>query len=255
MNKIAFITGASAGIGKATAMLLAENNYNLIVAARRLDRLEELKAEIEAEFEVKVLPLQFDIQNRQQCLAAINSMPEEWKKINVLINNAGLGLTFEPSNLASFEDWETMLDTNIKGLISNTHILLPYLLNAEDAHIINIGSTAAKQVKKGSGVYSATKFAVDAFTKGLRIDLLEHNVKVSLVNPGIVETEFALVKAKGNRKEAKEAYAGYTPLQAIDIAETVLFVLNRPKHVTINDILITPLVEADMNNLIHRIIE
>ncbi|MCK5536127.1 MAG: SDR family NAD(P)-dependent oxidoreductase [Bacteroidales bacterium] len=255
MNKIAFITGASAGIGEATAKLLAENGYNLILAARRKEKLEQLKSEIEKNTDAKVYCLNFDIQKRKDIEKAIKNLPEKWQQINILINNAGLGLGFDPVFAAEIEDWETMMDTNVKGLMSITHSLLPHLMNTQDAHIVNIGSTASKQVKKGSSVYSATKFAVEAFTKGLRIDLLKYDIRVTQINPGIVETEFALVKSKGNKTEADSAYKDYTPLKPIDVAEAILFAIERPKHVNINDILLTSVVEADMNNMINKIVE
>jgi NADP-dependent 3-hydroxy acid dehydrogenase YdfG len=255
MNRIALITGASSGIGYATANLLAQNEYHLILVARRKDKLEKIQTELQNNFQTKVCILAEDIRNTVDLRSAIEKLPEEWKHIQVLINNAGLGLAFDSVDEAKLEDWETMLDTNVKSLISVTHILLPYLLKTEDAHIINIGSTAAKQVKKGSSVYSATKFAVEAFTKGLRIDLLDKGVKVTQINPGVVETEFALVKAKGNKELAEKSYSNFTPLYPDDVADAILFALSRPKHVNINDILLTTIVEADINTRIDKIIE
>ncbi len=255
MKKVALITGASAGIGKAIAKELALHEYNLILLARRTERLKELKEEIEATTEAKVLPLTIDISDKEALLKVAENLSKDWQTLDVLVNNAGLGTTFQTVENADLEDWQIMINTNFAALVYVTHAFLPSLLRSADAHIVNIGSVAAKQVKRGSNVYSATKFALEGFTKGLRIDLLEKEVRVSQINPGIVETEFALVRAKGDEIEAKASYAGFTPLYPEDVADAVAFVLSRPKNVSINDIQLTSLIEADINHRLKKIVE
>lgn len=245
MKKIALITGATSGIGRATALLLAENGYSLILTGRRIELLDNLKKEIEVKYKADVLPLAFDIQDKAQVDSAINNLHERWRKIDVLINNAGLaaGLSHVQDGLE--DDWERMIDTNIKGLLYITRRVAPMMAEKKSGHIINIGSIAGTEVYENGNVYCATKHAVDALSKAMRVDLLKENVKVSQVRPGMVETEFSLVRYHGDEEKAKKVYDGVTPLFAEDIAQTILFVLTRPAHVNINDIVVTPTQQAN----------
>ncbi|WP_047449999.1 SDR family oxidoreductase [Alistipes sp. ZOR0009] len=245
MKKIALITGATSGIGRATALLLAENGYSLILTGRRIELLDNLKKEIEVKYKADVLPLAFDIQDKAQVDSAINNLHERWRKIDVLINNAGLaaGLSHVQDGLE--DDWERMIDTNIKGLLYITRRVAPMMAERKSGHIINIGSIAGTEVYENGNVYCATKHAVDALSKAMRVDLLKENVKVSQVRPGMVETEFSLVRYHGDEEKAKKVYDGVTPLFAEDIAQTILFVLTRPAHVNINDIVVTPTQQAN----------
>lgn len=240
---IAYITGASSGIGRATALKLSGEGYSIIVSARRADRLNSLASEIMAsggEIYIQV----YDIRDRQAVEQAIDALPEEWKSIEVLVNNAGLaaGLSsFEEGNL---DDWDTMVDTNIKGLLYITRKLVPGMIVRGKGHIVNIGSIAGKETYPNGNVYCATKTAVDALNKSMRIDLLKHGIKVSAVNPGAVETEFSLVRFKGDAERAAKVYEGFDNLIADDIAEAIGWVLSRPAHVNINDLIIMPTAQA-----------
>jgi NADP-dependent 3-hydroxy acid dehydrogenase YdfG len=245
MKKIAMITGATAGIGEATARLLAVNGYDLILTGRRKERLEKLKEEIEKNTPAKVHTLAFDIRDRRAVEKAIDSQPQEWQAIDVLINNAGLAAGFDPIQEGSIDDWEQMIDTNVKGLLYVSRKVLPGMVERRKGHVINISSTAGKEVYANGNVYCATKFAVDALNKAMRIDLLSYGVKVTSVNPGATETEFSLVRFKGNEDKAKNVYTGIEPLHGEDIAEVILFVLNRPDHVNINEIIVTPKAQAN----------
>ncbi len=251
MNKIALVTGATAGIGKSTAIMLARNGYNIIITGRRKERLDELKAQLEKEYSVEVLPLSFDIRKREEVDAAWNSLPEEWKKIDVLINNAGLAAGLDYIYEGNLEDWETMIDTNIKGLLYISRLIMPVMKERRKGHIINISSIAGKEVYQRGNIYCATKHAVEAITKGMRIDLLPYNVKVSSVSPGMVETEFSLVRFKGDEQKAKDVYKGLTPLFAEDIAQIIEFIITRPPHVNINDVLVMPTAQAN-SFYVHR---
>jgi NADP-dependent 3-hydroxy acid dehydrogenase YdfG len=249
---IALITGATAGIGKSTAYKLAENNYNLILTGRRKDRLDNIKNEIEKKYGVKVLTLCFDIRNKIECQNALNGLPDEWKQIDVLINNAGLaqGLATIPNGLE--EDWDTMIDTNIKGLLYVTKIVSNWMINRKQGHIINVGSIAGKEVYPNGNVYCATKHAVDALSKAMRMELLPYNIRVSAIHPGMVETEFSLVRFKGNAERAKQTYQGLKPLTADDIADAIWWMINRPAHVNINEMIITPTAQANTRDIIKN---
>jgi 3-hydroxy acid dehydrogenase/malonic semialdehyde reductase len=238
MSKIILITGASAGLGKATAEKFAAGGWNLILTARRKDQLEKVATDIEKKYGVKTLSLVFDVQDKKAVFEHLGNLPAEWQAINVLLNNAGLALGRDPFEEANLEDWETMIDTNVKGLLYASKAVMPFII-AQKGHIINIGSTAGKEVYKDGNVYCATKHAVDAISKAQRIDLLQHQVKVTAVHPGAVETDFSLVRFKGDTTKASAVYAGYTPLKAEDIADTIWYVANTPAHVCINDLVIT----------------
>lgn len=244
MKKTVLITGATAGIGEATAILLAQNNFNLIVTGRRNDRLTALKSKIERETEAEVLTLNFDIRNRRDTEKAIKNLPDRWQKVDILINNAGLAAGLSAINNGDVDDWERMIDTNIKGVLYMSRLISAQMIERGDGHIVNISSIAGKETYPMGNVYCATKHAVEALTKGMRLDFLQHGIKVSSVSPGAVETEFSLVRFKGDTGRAKKVYEGFTPLFANDIAETILFVVTRPKHVNIDNILVMPTDQA-----------
>ena len=238
MSKIILITGASSGLGKATAEKFAAEGWNLILTARRKEKLAVVVNNIEKKYGVKTLSLIFDVQDKKAVFEHLEKLPKEWQAINVLLNNAGLALGRDPFEDANLEDWETMIDTNLKGLLYASKAVLPFII-AQKGHIINIGSTAGKEVYKDGNVYCATKHAVDAISKAQRIDLLQHQVKVTAIHPGAVETDFSIVRFKGDTTKADAVYAGYTPLKAEDIADTIWYVANTPEHVCINDLVIT----------------
>jgi 3-hydroxy acid dehydrogenase / malonic semialdehyde reductase len=244
MKKTVLITGATSGIGEATAILLAQNNFNLIITGRRNDRLKALKNKIERETEAKVCTLNFDIRNRQETEKAINSLPARWQGIDILVNNAGLAAGLSSVDQGDVDDWERMIDTNVKGLLYITHLISAGMTERGEGHIVNISSIAGRETYPMGNVYCATKHAVEALTKGMRLDFLKHGIKVSSVSPGAVETEFSLVRFKGDQDRAQKVYEGFTPLFAKDIAETILFVITRPKHVNIDDILVMPADQA-----------
>jgi len=240
MKKTALITGATAGIGEATAQLLSKNNFNLIITGRRKERLEKLKDSILKDSNAKVLALNFDIRNSDETENAINSLPADWQNIDVLINNAGLAVGLSTVANGVLADWERMIDTNIKGLLYISRLVSQKMIKNNSGHIVNISSIAGKETYPMGNVYCATKHAVQSLTKGMRIDFLKHGIKVSSVCPGAVDTEFSVVRFKGDKKQAQQVYDGITPLYAQDIAETILFVVTRPPHVNIDDILVMP---------------
>ncbi len=243
-QKIALITGATAGIGYETAILLAQNNYNLILTGRRKVRLDTLKNKLESSFGCKVLLLNFDISQRKDTETALNSIPDEWKAIDVLINNAGLAAGLGPINSADVDDWENMIDTNVKGLLYTCRIVTPWMVERQTGHVINISSIAGKESYPNGSVYCGTKHAVAAISKAMRIELLPFGIKVSTVAPGAVDTEFSLVRFRGDREKADQVYKGFSPLIAKDVAETIWFVISRPAHVNIDDLLIMPTNQA-----------
>lgn len=243
-QKTALITGATAGIGYQTALLLAQNNYNLILTGRRNERLQTIKEQLETDFNCIILTLNFDIRVKTETEAALNSIPEEWRAIDVLINNAGLAAGLSPINSADVDDWETMIDTNIKGLLYATRIISPWMVERNAGHIINITSIAGKEVYANGSVYCGTKHAVAAISRAMRIELLPYGIKVTTIAPGAVETEFSLIRFRGDEERAAQVYNGFTPLSGKDIAETIWFVLSRPAHVNIDDLLIMPTAQA-----------
>lgn len=248
-----FITGASSGIGAACAEVLArEGCYRLLLCARREDKLIALThklKEINPAVEVETFVL--DVRDSAAVESKISALPETWKKIDVLINNAGLSQGLDAIQNGDFGDWDRMIDTNVKGLLYVSKTVIPFLKNSKNPHIINIGSIAGKEVYPNGNVYCATKHAVDALNKAMRIDLLPFGIKVTAINPGMVETEFSEVRFKGDKEKAKNVYAGLTPLNGYDIAETISFVLSRPAHVNINDLLIMPTAQAN-GTLVNR---
>jgi 3-hydroxy acid dehydrogenase/malonic semialdehyde reductase len=248
---IALITGATSGFGRAIALKFAEHGWDVIIAGRRENRLEDLKHLILDTYDVKVFTLSFDVRNREAVEEELNALPHFWKEIDVLVNNAGLAAGLSTIQEGDINDWEQMIDTNVKGLLYVSRTVLPWMIARKQGHVINIGSTAGKDAYANGNVYCGTKFAVDAITKSMRIDLLPHQIKVTAVNPGAAETEFSLVRFKGNAEKAKAVYNGIEALQADDIAEIVWFAASRPKHVVLNDIVVTPLAQANAM-YIHR---
>lgn len=248
INKIALITGATSGIGMATTKVLSALGYNTIITGRRVERLNELKREIESKSTTVVLTLCFDIQNQEQTMQALNSIPEEWKNIEVLINNAGLAAGAEKIYEDAWNKWAQMLDTNVKGLLFLSKEVIKWMVEKKSGHIVNISSIAGINVYEGGSIYCASKHAVNAITKGMRIDLLKYNIRVTSVSPGMVETEFSLVRFGGDKEKADQVYKGITPLSAMDVAQAIEFAITRPPHVNINDILIMPMQQADAYN-------
>lgn len=250
MKKIALITGATSGIGEACARKFAQGGYDVIITGRRAQLLANLKKELEAEG-VRVLALAFDVRNRNAATAAINSLPLEWQQIDVLINNAGLALGLEPEYEGSFEDWETMIDTNIKGLLTMIRLVVPRMVKRDSGHVINIGSVAGDAAYAGGNVYCGTKAAVKTITDGLRIDLAHTSVRVTNVKPGLVETHFSNVRFHGNDARAEKVYEGVKPLTGADIAEVVFYAASAPAHVQIAEVLVLATHQAN-GSVLHR---
>ncbi len=251
MKKIACITGATSGIGEACAITLAEQGYDLILLARRSNLLEELKTNIQHRFEVQVKTLTVDVRDREDLTYQLEALPPGWKAVDILINNAGLSQGLEPIHEGDPEDWDRMIDTNVKGLLYVTKIVSNWMVARQSGHIFNIGSIAGKEVYPNGNVYCASKHAVDALNKGMRIDLLPHGIKVSEINPGMVETEFSVVRFKGDVARANKVYDGFEPLIAQDIADAMWYIASRPAHVNINEMLIMPTAQAN-GSLVHR---
>jgi NADP-dependent 3-hydroxy acid dehydrogenase YdfG len=244
MAQIVCITGATSGIGKATAILFAKHGYQLILTGRRQERLKTLKEELEQQFQVKVLDLAFDIRSNAEVEKAFGSLQDDWKAVDILVNNAGLASGLAPIHEGKLDDWEAMIDTNLKGLLYVTRCLSPGMVARQSGHIINVCSTAGHEVYPNGNVYSATKYAVNALSRSMRLDLYTQGIRVSQVSPGHVEeTEFALVRFHGDTDKAN-IYSNFTPLKASDVAETIYFMASRPPHVNIQDILIMPSQQA-----------
>lgn len=251
MKKIICITGASSGFGKATAELFAENGHDLIITARRKDRIDALAKKLSTQFQVNILPIELDVRNQKAVKNTFEKLPENWKKIDVLINNAGLASGFDKIQDGNLDDWEQMFDTNVKGLLYVSKEVIPLMIAQNKGHIINIGSTAGKEVYQKGNVYCASKHAVDALTKGMRIDLLEHGIKVTQIAPGAAETEFSEVRFNGDKEKAKNVYQGFKPMTSNDIAEIIYYTTTLPEHLCINDLTVTSLAQAN-SFYIHR---
>lgn len=249
MNTV-FITGATSGFGEAIARTLAKHNVKMIITGRTADKLMQVAQEIESTTQTKVLPLVFDVRDYDACEKAINSMPEEFRNVDVLVNNAGLAVELNAVHEGALEDWERMIDTNIKGLLYVTRLISPGLVERKNGHIINLGSTASHEIYYGGNVYCATKHAVNALTKGMRTDFLKYGIKVTQISPGACETNFSVVRFHGDKEKADKVYEGYDPLVAQDIADVVEFALTRPAHVCLNEIIMTP--KAQFNGTIVR---
>ncbi len=245
MNKFVFVTGATAGFGEACARIFAENGFNLIITGRRMERLELLAKELSETFKIEVHVLNFDVRNEKEVQDAVNSIPSiVSQNIQILINNAGLAVGRGPIDEGLSEDWDRMIDTNVKGLLYVSRAVIPILKANNGGHIINLASIAGKEVYPGGNVYCASKHAVDALSKAMRIDLLPYNIKVTNIAPGAAETEFSIVRFKGDEATAKSVYDGFDPLVARDIAEVIYFAASRPAHVNINDLTIMPAAQA-----------
>lgn len=244
MAKIALITGATSGIGAACAETFAAQGYNLVLIARRENLLTAQAEELTSKYEVQVKKIQADVRDKENINYVLETLPADWKNIDVLVNNAGLSQGLEPIDKGDTDDWDRMIDTNVKGLLYVTKVVSGWMVERKQGHIINIGSIAGKEVYPNGNVYCATKHAVDALNKGMRIDLLPHGIKVTAINPGMVETEFSVVRFKGDENRAKKVYDGLEPLLAPDIADAIWYVVSRPAHVNINDMLIMPTAQA-----------
>ncbi len=243
MSRTALVTGATSGIGKATALVLAKEGYNIIAVGRRTDKLNELKTEVE-ELNQTCLIHPLDVRIQEDVASFITGLDSEWRSIDVLVNNAGLAAGKGPIQEGKLDHWERMIDTNLKGLLYVSKAVAPLMIERKKGHIVNIGSIAGKEVYPGGNVYNASKHGVDALSRGMRIDLIEHGIRVSQVAPGAVETEFSIVRFDGDVDMAKRVYEGYEPLHPEDIADAVLYQVSRPRHVNVADILILPSAQA-----------
>ena len=249
MTKTALITGATSGIGKATAKAFAEEGYNLIICGRRKEALSELKNTLEKK--VNVHTLQFDVRDKLDVKKAIGSLPSDFQKIDILVNNAGNAHGLDPIQSGNLDDWDAMIDINVKGLLYVSKEIIPQMVERKDGHIINIGSIAGKEVYPNGNVYSASKHAVDAINKGMRIDLNEKGIRVGAINPGLVETGFSEVRFKGDSERARSVYQGYQPLKPEDIADIIRFMVTRPSHVNIADLMVLPTAQAN-STIVHK---
>ncbi len=246
MNKVALITGATSGIGEATARAMAKEGYKIIITGRRGDRLEALKKQLSEEFGAKVHTICFDVRDKEQCEEALRTLPEEFATIDILVNNAGLASGLEHLNEGSDDDWNAMIDTNVKGLLYITRAVSNRMIaRGEGGHIVNLGSTAGTQVYENGNVYCATKHAVHALSHGMRIDLLRHRIRVTEIRPGMVETEFSVVRFHGDKNRADGVYKGLKPLTGEDVAQAIVWALSQPSHVNISEIVLTPTAQAD----------
>lgn len=239
MKKIVFITGATSGFGEACAYKFAQNNFDLILNGRREERLQKLKEALEQQYKVSCYLLPFDVQDQQLVFDSVNSLPEQWQQIDVLVNNAGVALGKDIFSEASLDDWNTMIDTNFKGLLYVSKAVIPFMVPRKKGHIINLGSTAAKDIYQGGNAYCASKAAVDAISKAMRMDLLPYHIKVTAIHPGAAETEFSIVRFKGAAETAKKVYEGFHPLSAEDVADIIFYTASLPPHVCINDLVVT----------------
>ncbi len=245
MKQTVLVTGATSGIGEATARRFAEAGYRIIITGRRIDRLEKFKKELEESFKTEVLSLCFDVRDKAAVEKNLAHLPEEWSDIDILVNNAGLAVGLSHIDDGDIDDWDRMIDTNVKGLLYVTRAITPGMATRNRGHIINIASIAGKQVYENGAAYCASKHAVDALSRGMRIDLLKHGIRVTNIAPGLVDTEFSLVRFKGDEQRAKTPYVGLKPLVGEDIATVIFFAATLPEHISLNDIVITPTAQAD----------
>jgi len=252
MNKTIMITGATAGFGRATAVRFAREGYNTIITGRRKERLAELEKEL-ITFNINVLSLNFDVREKDEVFRVIESLDSEWKNIDILVNNAGLAAGLSHINDGDTEDWDRMIDTNVKGLLYVTRAVTPLMVARNSGHIFNISSIAGKEVYENGNVYCASKHAVDALSRAMRIDLLKHNIKVTNIAPGMADTEFSIVRFKGDEEKAASVYKGIDALTAEDVAEVIYYCTTLPAHVCINDLAITPTAQADINHNIRKV--
>ena len=252
MRKTVLITGATSGIGEATAIKFAEATYRLIITGRRKDRLNDLTEHLVQEYGIDVLPLCFDVRDIRQVEKYLGKLPEEWQKIDILVNNAGLAAGLSHIDDGDRDDWDRMIDTNVKGLLYVTRTIVPGMVSRQSGHIINISSIAGKEVYENGNVYCASKHAVEALSKGMRIDLLKHGIKVTNIAPGMVETEFSLVRFRGDKERADAVYNGIRALKGEDVAEVIFYCTSLPSHVCINDLVITPTAQAGVNHSVRK---
>ncbi len=250
-KNIALITGATSGIGQAISTQFAAAGIDLILTGRRAERLKDTQEKLIANYGIEVQTLCFDIRQQQACEQAINGLPAEWKAIRYLINNAGLASGLGKLHEGQLSDWEQMIDTNVKGLLYISRLVIPLLIEKQQGHIVNISSIAGKEVYANGNVYCASKFAVDALNRGMRIELAESNIRVTSINPGAVNTEFSLVRFHGDAQRAEKVYEGFDPLMAQDIADAVYYAISRPAHVNINEMIIMPTAQP-VASIIHR---
>ena len=246
------VTGATAGFGRATAIKFAENGFNVIITGRRKERLDELEKELIRAGKGKVLSLNFDVRKLDEVNAVISNMPDEWKAIDILVNNAGLAVGMDHIDKGNIDDWERMIDTNLKGMLYVTRAVSPLMVARNSGHIINIGSIAGKEAYENGNVYCASKYAVDGLSKSMRIDLVKNNIKVTHIAPGMAETEFSLVRFKGDKTRADSVYKGVDPLTGDDIADVIYYCASLPAHVCINDLVITPTQQASIHYYSRR---
>ncbi|MGB1102612.1 MAG: SDR family NAD(P)-dependent oxidoreductase [Crocinitomicaceae bacterium] len=251
MQKTVLVTGATAGFGKAIALRFAKEGHRIIATGRRQERLDQLVKEIQDNYNMEAISLVFDVRSEAAVNEAIESLDTNWRSLDILVNNAGLASGLDPIQDGSTEDWDKMIDTNVKGLLYVSRAIIPIMTERQTGHIINIGSTAGKEVYPNGNVYCASKHAVDAISKGMRIDLLKHGIKVTQIAPGAAETEFSIVRFHGDVQRAQDAYIGYQPMTADDIAELVYYSTTLPQHLCINDLVVTSLAQAN-SYLIHR---
>jgi NADP-dependent 3-hydroxy acid dehydrogenase YdfG len=252
MNKTALVTGATAGIGWATALLLARNGYDIIATGRRMKNLKSLESEIRSQTTADVLAIAFDIRDQEAVIKVCKTLTGKWKQVDLLVNNAGLAVGLNHIHEGVVDDWERMIDTNLKGLLYITREITPGMVERGNGHIINIGSIAGKEAYENGNVYNATKYAIDGLSIGMRIDLVEYGIRVTAIHPGAAETEFSMVRFKGDKKKADQVYEGFEPLHAEDIAEAILFAVTRPPHVNIDDMLIMPAFQARTRKVIRK---
>jgi 3-hydroxy acid dehydrogenase / malonic semialdehyde reductase len=253
-NRIVLITGASSGIGEACARLFAKAGAKLMIAARRFDRIQQLAVELEQTFGVAIYPIHLDVRDRESVQSTLNALPEEWQAIELLINNAGLSRGLDKLHEGNIDDWEEMIDANVKGLLYVTRAIVPGMVRRNCGHVVNIGSIAGRAAYPGGNVYCASKAAVRAISEGLKQDLLGTPIRVSEIEPGLVETEFSLVRFHGDRDRADNVYAGLIPLTAEDVADVVFFCATRPPHVNISEVLLVPTAQANAT-LVYREVE
>ncbi|MDF3077045.1 MAG: NAD(P)-dependent oxidoreductase [Sphingobacteriaceae bacterium] len=252
MSKIALITGATSGIGEASAILLAQQKYNLVLIARRTERLEQLSQRLKTEYGIETQTITLDVRNNEDVQQKLEALWENWKAVDVLINNAGLSQGLDPIDKGNTDDWDVMIDTNVKGFLYVTKVVSAWMVRRQQGHIVNLGSIAGKETYLNGNVYCATKYAVDSLSQAMRIDLLPHRIKVTAINPGAVETEFSEVRFKGDEERAKKVYEGYEPLTAQDIADAIWYAVSRPLNVNINDMVITPIAQANTSHLLRK---
>jgi 3-hydroxy acid dehydrogenase/malonic semialdehyde reductase len=252
MNKTIMITGATSGFGKAIAVRFAENGFNIIITGRRKELLNKLEKELQTVGNIKTLSLNFDVRKKDEVESVIENLPEEWKKIDILVNNAGLAVGLSHIQDGDTDDWDRMIDTNVKGLLYVTRAVAPLMVTRNKGHIFNIGSIAGKETYENGNVYCASKSAVDALSKSMRIDMLKNNIKVTLIEPGMAETEFSLVRFKGDEQKAKTVYKGIDALTGDDIADVIYYCATLPDRVCINEIVITPTQQASVNHSVRR---